>query len=232
MKKFTLTTLAVFLLSGCGAIKNVDNPAVGDDFNVEMWANKYEDGSLGSAKFYLYVTKNSDGTIYISNPKEGGNFRGGIIVSNGKIVKLLTTQEVKDIVTSEKNLAEQNKKNEQRLAQIEKQRVQRELDIQIFGTTGVKMGPLSYFVLRDSKTYGMQPIDVEVKNNYNYQIKDIKVSCKYFAQSGTEIKNSISNQTYTIFQKWSANEKRKVSFDIALVEQASQIKCEIVDFTK
>lgn len=232
MKKFTLTILAVFLLSGCGAIKNVDNPAVGDDFNVEMWANKYEDGSLGSAKFYLYVTKNSDGTIYISNPKEGGNFRGGIIVFNGKIVKLLTTQEVKDIVISEKNLAEQNKKNEQRLAQIEKQRVQRELDIQIFGTTGVKMGPLSYFVLRDSKTYGMQPIDVEVKNNYNYQIKDIKVSCKYFAQSGTEIKNSISNQTYTIFQKWNANEKRKVSFDIALVEQASQIKCEIVDFTK
>ena len=78
----------------------------------------------------------------------------------------------------------------------------------------------------------MQPIDVEVKNNYNYQIKDIKVSCKYFAQSGTEVKNSISNQTYTIFQRWNANEKRKVSFDIALVEQVSQIKCEIVDFTK
>ena len=232
MKIFTITMLAAILLSGCGAIKNVDNPAVGDAFNVEMWANKYEDGSLGSAKFYLYVTKNSDGTIYISNPKEGGNYRGGIIVFNGKIVKLLTTQEVNDIVTSEKNLAEQNKKNEQRLAQIEKQRVQRESDIKIFGTTGVKMGPLSYFVLRDSKTYGMQPIDVEVKNNNDYPIKDIKVNCKYFAQSGTEVKNSISNQTYTIFQRWNANEKRKVSFDIALVEQASQIKCDIVDFTK
>ena len=106
-----------------------------------------------------------------------------------------------------------------------------QMEIKTFGTTGVTMGPISYNIVK-SETYGMQAIQVIVKNNYNYQIKDIKVNCKYFAQSGTEIKNSISNRTYTIFQKWNANEKRTLNFDIALVEQTSQIKCEIVDFAK
>lgn len=106
-----------------------------------------------------------------------------------------------------------------------------QMEIKTFGTTGVTMGPISYNIVK-SDTYGMLAIQVIVKNNYNFQIKDIKINCKYFAQSGTEIKNSISNRTYTIFQKWSANEKRTLNFDIALVEQTNQIKCEIVDFAK
>jgi len=232
MKNLTITMLAVILLSGCAAVKNVDNPAVGDEFNVGMWANRYEDGSRGSANYYLFVTKNSDGTVYISNPKEGGNYRGGIVVSNGKIVKLLTAQQVNEIVTSEKNLAEQKKKNDERLAATEKERLQRESDIKIFGTSGVKMGPVSYNLLMKSEKYGMQAIVADVKNNYNYPIKDIKISCKYFAASGTEIKNSISNKTYTIFQKWDANEKRKVYFDIVMVDQTNKINCEIAEFTK
>jgi len=232
MKYLTTTMLAAILVSGCAAVKNVDNPEVGDEFNVDMWANRYEDGSRGSANFYLYVTKNSDGIIYISNPKEGGNYRGGIVISNGKIVKLLTVQQVKDIVTIEKNLADQKKKNDEKLAVNEKERIQRESDIKIFGTSGVKMGPVSSNIFFESKTFGMESVRVDVKNNYYYPIKDIKISCKYFAESGTEIKNSISSQIYTIFQKWNASEKRAVVFDIALVEQTMVTKCEIIDFAK
>jgi hypothetical protein len=90
----------LILLSGC-TIGVLDNPQVGMQFRSSLWADKTENGQETKDKNpeYLYVGYFQGGYLYkknpywLSNPKE---FNGGIIVSAGTVIDVLTLDAIRD----------------------------------------------------------------------------------------------------------------------------------------
>jgi hypothetical protein len=73
-------------------------------------------------------------------------------------------------------------------------------------------------------------ITAGVRNNLNRDVKDVKIKCRHFAQSGTEL-STLLNTSSTILQKWSPGETRNISFPIGDVSQRYKTTCSITGWS-
>jgi hypothetical protein len=98
----------------------------------------------------------------------------------------------------------------------------------VLGTTGVGFKlENTYYLINDRKI----SVSGLVRNNTTKSIKDIKISCKYFANSGTELSNLFVKNSERIYERWNPNEMRVVSFGIDAIQQAQNIKCTVTDYS-
>lgn len=92
---------------GC-TVGIVDAPQAGMTFNADIWADKLENGTntRDPDNFYLYVMQTADGVIYKKNPKYPSDFKGGILVLNRNVVKVLSQADINNAIA----LAQQQQK--------------------------------------------------------------------------------------------------------------------------
>ena len=76
-----------------------------------------------------------------------------------------------------------------------------------------------------SKDYSLMKLDATIKNNNEYSVKDIEITCNHSAPSGTKI----DSNKRTIYQRIEAGKKLNVNgFDMGFIHsQAESTNCKI-----
>jgi len=235
--------LIVISLIGC-AITAVDDPKIGMSLSTDDWADKRENGSNSKyiTNYYLYVAKVEGGTLYRINTSKAlpTGFKGGIIVSNEKIVRVLNPNELNSLLADIENKnrlternAQQQVEQRQRENDLIKKQAQAKEDNVKYGTTGVGLSVSRIdkeCLVSEGFSCRVRGVNLIVsggiRNNLSQEIKDVRIKCKHFAQSGTEL-STLLNTSSTILQKWSPGETRKISFPIADLSQRYQTTCSI-----
>lgn len=66
-------------------------------------------------------------------------------------------------------------------------------------------------------------------NGSNHDVKDVEITCKHYAPSGTQI----DENTRTIYEVFQAHKKKRIQeFEMGLIHsQAVRTNCKITDFT-
>jgi hypothetical protein len=163
------------------------------------------------------------------------DYPDGMIVKNGRIMKSLDLIEM----TKHKKTIADKAREEQIKAmkeQIQKEALVREeqtrkealareeqirLDNKRFGVTGVGLDLRVIDLLFSIIVIG------DIRNNLEHEISDIKVQCKHYAQSGTDLTSMFDVMGETIYETWKPGEIRQVRFNISDVKQRHRTECKV-----
>ena len=228
----------------------MDEPKPGNYFFADIEADRLENGTQNNSTrnyHYRFIGNYPQGALY-AKASPIGKFRGGLFVIKNKITKVLTPEELSEIIDSQRiveinrrKIAEQNliiaeeksRLETQRKIAEEKERATAENNKK-YGTSGVGMHveniSTECLVIDDwqCKLQGENyQIIASIRNNLNDEVKDIEVQCRYFSQSGTELRGAFAKNKETIYQKWTPGEIRRFKFNISKIKQTENIKCTI-----
>jgi len=257
MNKVALLFLVMITIASC-TVGIVDHPEIGMRFNSDIWADRMESGTLtrDQYNFYQYVGPIEGGYLYKKNPRyytaTSNDFKGGIIVSSGRVTKVLSVTELNKFISdiNQQQLQIQvNVQQQQRQSQIAKEK-QDKIDAENkrqnqirqdnlkYGTSGVVFIADSIgreCLVRDGWICRMDGTDLiingSVRNNTDLRIKDIKLNCQNIAKSGTVLDGGFLYKTSaSIYDIWNPGEIRKISFKISDFQQRNSTNCRVIDW--
>ena len=249
LKFFNITILSLFIV-GCASMDSMDEPSIGNYFFADLMADRLANGEVNrktSTYYYRRIGVYPQGILY-AKASSIGKFKGAIFVVNDKIVKVINSDELAELLDTQR-IIEKNKieiARQEKLIQEEKLKIEYEKKIKEEGEKRIREENIKYgtsglglFVdniskeclVRDVWTCKISGTDYQIsasiRNNLNKEVKDIEIKCKYFSQSGTDLTGLFTRNRETIYQKWMPNEIRKFSFKVGSVEQTVNLKCEI-----
>ena len=249
LKLFNITILSMFIV-GCASMDSMDEPSIGNYFFASVMADRLANGEVNrttSTYYYRRIGVYPQGILYAKSAPIG-KFKGAIFVVNDKIVKVISSDELAELLDTQK-IIEINKieiARQQKLIQEGKLKIESENQLKVerekkiieennkYGTSGLGLfveNISKECLVRDGWTCKISgsdyQINASIRNNLNKEVKDIEIKCKYISQSGTELTGLFTRNRETIYQKWKPNEIRNFSFKVGSVEQTVNLKCEI-----
>lgn len=123
LKLFNITILSMFIV-GCASMDSMDEPSIGNYFFASVMADRLANGEVNrttSTYYYRRIGVYPQGILYAKSTPIG-KFKGAIFVVNDKIVKVISSDELAELLDTQR-IIEKNKMEivrQQKLIQEEK----------------------------------------------------------------------------------------------------------------